>query len=84
MTRGRSRVPHLFLHPSRISFAERRGGICHAILGGWVVALSVSILMGKSRWRPEPYSLGVSLLSRDALLVTRGSSSGVSDLFDGI
>jgi hypothetical protein len=42
------------------------------------------LLMGKSRWRPEPRLLGVGLWSRDALQVTQGSSSGVSDLFDGI
>jgi hypothetical protein len=34
------------------------------------------LLMGKSWWRPEPHSLGVGWWSRDALHVTRGSSSG--------
>jgi hypothetical protein len=34
------------------------------------------LLSGKSRWRPEPRSLGVGWWSIDALQVTRGSSRG--------
>ena len=59
--RGRSGVSLSLLCGPRASFSfGRRGGVCQATLGGRAVTPLVSLLTGKSKWRPVPLSIGVS------------------------